>query len=87
MTYQIPDSIFIQEIDDEVIILDSNTQEYFTINQVGKDIWELLSKELTLEEVVTELMEIYDISKEQLESDVKNFIEALSQKGLIKIID
>lgn len=87
MTYQIPDSIFIQEIDDEVIILDSNTQEYFTINQVGKDIWELLSKELTLEEVVTELMEIYDISKEQLETDVKNFIEALNQKGLIKIID
>ena len=30
MKYQIPQTVFIQEIDDEIILLDTITQEYFS---------------------------------------------------------
>ena len=36
MKYQIPQTVFIQEIDDEIILLDTITQEYFSLNEVGK---------------------------------------------------
>ena len=34
-------NVFAQEIDEETIILDSVTQEYFSINEIGKVIWSL----------------------------------------------
>lgn len=41
MKYQIPQTVFIQEIDDEIILLDTITQEYFSLNEVGKNIIDL----------------------------------------------
>ncbi len=84
MNYTIPSTVFIQEVDDEVIILDTNTQEYFSINEVGKDIWEHISKNTPKDKLIEELSTKYEVPKEQLEVDIQNFCEALEQKGLIK---
>lgn len=85
MKYQIPQTVFIQEIDDEVILLDTTTQEYFSLNEVGKYIIELISENLTKEEIVEELSNIYEIDKMQIEKDLINFTKALEEKGLITI--
>lgn len=84
MNYKIPQTVFIQEVDSEVIILDTQTQEYFSINEVGKDIWEAISNNISNEELVEELVSKYEVPKEQIEVDLQNFCEALEQKGLIK---
>lgn len=84
MNYKIPQTVFIQEVDSEVIILDTQTQEYFSINEVGKDIWEAISNNISKEELVEELVSKYEVPKEQIEVDLQNFCEALEQKGLIK---
>ena len=59
MKYQIPQTVFIQEIDDEIILLDTITQEYFSLNEVGKNIIDLISENLTKDEMVEELSNIY----------------------------
>ncbi len=85
MKYQIPQTVFIQEIDGEVILLDTQTQEYFSLNGVGKTILSLISENLSKEEIVEELSNIYEVDKPQIEKDLSNFIEALKAKGLITI--
>ena len=85
MKYQIPQTVFIQEIDSEVILLDTQTQEYFSLNGVGKDIVELLSKNLSKDEIIEELSNIYEVDKPQIEKDLLNFLKALEEKGLITI--
>jgi hypothetical protein len=82
---QIPSSVFIQEVDNEVIILDTITEEYFSINEVGKDIWDLISKNQSLKAIKEELSLVYEIDENQLEVDIINFIKALNEKGLINI--
>ena len=82
---QIPSSVFIQEVDNEVIILDTITEEYFSINEVGKDIWDLISKNQSLKAIKEELLLVYEIDEKQLEVDILNFIKALNEKGLINI--
>ena len=67
MKYQIPQTVFIQEIDDEVILLDTTTQEYFSLNEVGKNIIDLISENLTKDEMVEELSNIYEVDKIQIE--------------------
>lgn len=81
----LPSSVFIQEIDDEIIILDSLTKEYFAINEIGKVIWNLMSQSKKLEDIKTEMLELYEVEENQLENDILNFIKALEEKGLIKI--
>lgn len=85
MKYQIPQTVFIQEIDSEVILLDTQTQEYFSLNGVGKDIVELLSKNLSKDEIIEELSNIYEVDNPQIEKDLLNFLKALEKKGLIVI--
>lgn len=78
-------NVFAQEIDDETIILDSTTQEYFSLNEIGKVIWSLLAENKNLEQIKEEMLEMYEVPEEQLEKDVLNFFQALEQKGLISI--
>ena len=85
MKYQIPQTVFIQEIDDEVILLDTITQEYFSLNEVGKNIIDLISENLTKDEMVEELSNIYEVDRIQIEKDLINFAKLLEEKGLITI--
>ena len=78
-------NVFAQEIDDETIILDAITQEYFSLNEIGKVIWSLLSENKNLEEIKAQMLEMYEVPEEQLEKDVLNFLQALTKKGLISI--
>ena len=52
-------NVFAQEIDEETIILDSVTQEYFSINEIGKVIWSLLEEKKNLEEIKAEMLDMY----------------------------
>ncbi|RXJ82986.1 PqqD family protein [Arcobacter cloacae] len=85
MKYQIPQTVFIQEIDDEIILLDTTTQEYFSLNEVGKNIIDLISENLTKDEMVEELSNIYEVDRIQIEKDLINFAKLLEEKGLITI--
>ena len=85
MKYQIPQTVFIQEIDDEIILLDTITQEYFSLNEVGKNIIDLISENLTKDQIVEELSNIYEVDKIQIEKDLINFAKLLEEKGLITI--
>ena len=78
-------NVFAQEIDEETIILDSETQEYFSINEIGKVIWSLIEEKKNLEEIKAEMLDMYEVPEEQIEKDLLNFIQALEQQGLIKI--
>ena len=78
-------NVFAQEIDDETIILDAITQEYFSLNEIGKVIWSLLSQNKNLEEIKVQMLEMYEVPEEQLEKDLLNFLQALAKKGLISI--
>ena len=78
-------NVFAQEIDEETIILDSETQEYFSINEIGKVIWSLIEEKKNLEEIKAEMLDMYEVPQEQIEKDLLNFIQALEQKGLIKV--
>ena len=79
----IPDSLFSQEVDDETIVLDTNTQEYFNFSSLGKVIWDMLLEEQSLQEIYEELNEFMEIDSKQLENDILNFVKSLKEKKLI----
>lgn len=85
-TIVVPDTVFVQTVDNETIILDSNTQEYFALNEIGGIFWEVLKDTPNLTQVYTTLKEHFDDAGTfQIEQDLLEFVEALEEKGLIKI--
>ena len=81
--YAIPASTMLQVVDDEALLFNSNNGQFFTINEVGAAMWEVMQDYSKLQDVVDELKEYFDVSIEQLTTDVIVFSQSLSDQGLV----
>jgi orotate phosphoribosyltransferase-like protein len=73
-----------REIDDEVVALDVETATYLSANASGRLLWRSLSAGATREELVSCLVDEFEIDTERAAADVDAFIGELSQRGLLE---
>ena len=83
-TIIIPDTIFVQEIDSEMVLMDINSDNYYGLDEVGCSIWKVIEASHGLLESYNRLLEIYDVEPETLKKDLLTFVETLAQNGLIR---
>ena len=57
------------------------------LNEVGARIWQLADGRSTVGEIVGTIVKEYDVSTEEAEHDVRNFIKELEQKGMVTLND
>lgn len=56
-----------------------------TLNTTGKFIWQLLSEEITADEIVTRVMKEYECDdREVIENDVNKFISLLEKDNVLE---
>lgn len=82
--WTVSDSAVGCEVGGELVLLDLNSGTYFGLNAVGAAIWSELSQGRSFEQLQQHLLERYRVSPERCESEVLAFIDALSQRGLIR---
>jgi ornithine carbamoyltransferase len=78
----LPDTVFAQEVDGEMVLLDMDSENYFGLDAVATDIWRLLSEGKTLQETFDALLEMYDVEPETLHSDLSAFVRKLLDSKL-----
>ena len=83
--FNISDEVLSQEVNGETVLLDLDGESYFGLNEVGTRVWQLLKDELNIGLVLDTLDGEYDVSREQLESDVTKLLGSLEESGLIKL--
>ncbi len=71
----------------EAVLLHLGTKAYFTLNETGLYIWQMLSEELTAREICEKLPEKFDVSPEKAEESVRNLIGDLINEKLVRVID
>lgn len=69
---------------DEVRVLLNDDLEYLGLDEVGQRIWELLDQPRTLDGLVAELTEEYDVSAADCTRDVEGFLAALERYHLVQ---
>ncbi|HEY9190788.1 MAG TPA: PqqD family protein [Sulfurovum sp.] len=79
------DTVFAQEVDDEMVILDMESENYFGLDEVGTSIWQAMQEHGTLQDVFDALLEQYDVEPEILEKDLSDFVEKLLESGLVEV--
>lgn len=70
-------------IDDEQILLNTETGDYFGLNELGAEIWELVDGQHDLDAMIEHLLDVYDVEKTELTDDVTGFIDALLERSII----
>ena len=83
-TITIPDTLFAQEVDEEIVILDTTSQEYFGLDEVGAVIWQHLSEHGSLHKAYNAMREEYEVDDEQLEADICRFVQELVDADLVQ---
>jgi len=78
-------SVFAQEVDGEMVLLDMESENYFGLDEVGTAIWQGMQEKESLKEVFSLLLEQYDVSEEVLKHDLIHFVENLVESGLLEV--
>jgi hypothetical protein len=80
----IPETVLFRDLDDEAVLLATDSGKYFSLNEVGTRMWSLLRLHGDVEEVCRTLLAEFDVPEERLRQDVVQFIGTLADRGLIK---
>lgn len=78
------DVIFTDFDGKEGILVDLNTKQYYRLNETGSLIWRGLEKGNSLEEIVVEMRNTYDVSDERARASIDKLLQNLESNKLVK---
>jgi len=70
-------------IDNELGLMNVDKSKYYSLDEIGIEIWNLIEKSTKVNDVVDKLLKEYDIEKKQCEEDVLELISELYEHDLI----
>ena len=54
-----------------------------TVNEIGVLIWKMLQNEITLEQIVQNILDEYDVEESVAREDVREFLDTLIARGIL----
>lgn len=85
--YSVKQGFIVREIAGEFIAVPVDSScgtSIVVLNPVSKFLWEELRSEKTFGELLDAMLKNYDVSREEAETDLKEFLAQLTENGLIK---
>jgi hypothetical protein len=81
--FSIAANVLSQEVGGETVLLDLAGESYFSLNEVGTRIWQMLAEGSALADLLDALADEYDVARGQLESEVGDLLAKLADAGLV----
>ena len=69
-----PDVIF-EVFDDEVVIVNLDSGNYYSLNKTGPEVWRSISQGATVEEIIESMTREYEEDGVEIETAVKQLVE------------
>ncbi len=82
---KISDNVLFQEIDNEYVLLNMESEQYFGLDEIGAKVWHIISEDGNTERVLNQIMGEYNVSIEELTSDISRLLHELNNEHLITI--
>lgn len=80
-----PNHVLFRELNGEAILLDLQKGHYYGLNEVGCDLWQLLTADPDVAKACAQLQAIYQVEPSQLEQDIAQLLADLHTAGLISL--
>lgn len=79
------DGLTVKQIGTETIILTESGEELHTLDEVGTYVWSRIDGKRSLSQILDNLCEEYDVSRDRAQADFLSFIDALQEKQIINV--
>lgn len=79
----IPENVLPQEVAGEIVILDIDSEKYYTLNPVASRIWQLLASLENVEASIQQLLQVYLVDEATLSRDLTLFAQELVAEELL----
>jgi hypothetical protein len=84
-TYKLSDKQVSTALSGESVILNHAIGTYFSLNEVGTYIWELLNeRQRSVSELVKEVLGEFEIESVVCQKDIKKLLKSLENEGLVE---
>lgn len=80
--YNLKEGLLIQNVLDEMVILEPESGEYYTLNSVGALMMSMAQKGMDQQEIVSIICEEYDADETVVMNDLVSLYQDLEQHGL-----
>lgn len=59
------------------------SRNLITVNEVGADLWKMLQSEVSFEDLLKGILDIYDVDEETAREDIQEFLDTLINEGIL----
>jgi coenzyme PQQ biosynthesis protein PqqD len=77
------DRVLVQSAADQRILLDLDGGHYYALDEVSGRVWDLCDGTRDVAAVIAEVCQDYDAPPEEIEADVREFLEELVSEKLV----
>jgi hypothetical protein len=74
------------KIDNELVMMSIDNGEYYGLDEVGSRIWELIETPIVVEELIINLLDEFEVERQDCENETFEFLEDLNSKKLLMVI-
>lgn len=74
-----------RKVENEAVILNLETDKYYTLNLQGTDIWAMCGSKKTVKEIISKMTAKYNVKEAQLLNDVIKLTKEWEKEGLVKV--
>ena len=79
-----PDVVF-QTLEGEAVLLHLKTEEYYTLDETGTRMWQLLIEHSEKEPVIAQMLAEYEVDEATLRNDLTRLIADCKAAGLLAV--
>lgn len=78
--------VLFSKMDGEVVMLSIQNSEYYGLNEIGSQIWEMIAQPVKVEKIIDGLMKDYEVNRQQAETDILPLLEELKRKKILHLV-
>jgi hypothetical protein len=82
---KLPAHVSFTLVEEDAILLNTQTNKYYALDEVGARLWGLLNEGKRLKEAYQILLDEYEVEPARLEKDLLELIDHLMENGLVEI--
>lgn len=83
MKFKINEKVVLSYDEGEVILLNMQNGNFFGLDKLGSEIWQLIQKDMSNNQIVEHMLSNYQVDEVTAIKDIQNFINDLLDGGII----
>jgi len=84
---RIPTYVSFSVVGEDAFLLNTQTNKYYGLEQVGTRLWQLLNENNSLQSAHQILIKEYEIGPAELENDLLELVAHLMENGLVELVE